>query len=259
MTGGEEPVFSSTLGNWDQGALTNGAQTLQAAAVSKTDTKGGYSSSSLQLDVPAGIQEGSQSYSPDLAYDYVYHYPAAETAQLPSKEDEPYNYDSVNAVQPSTWSSASYMTGGEEPVFSSYTGNWAQAAPVETLAYPSYVAGSTLDSTSSEAAAQPVSFQPLKKAPQLPSTQLLQRPKKVRDQSASTYIIQSKGGYRRSSKMFSKKKYSSGFPPPSPSGLMALRPKSEAVKGMWWPLGHQSVVFLFFPTVYGWLYGLHLQ
>ena len=45
-------------------------------------------------------------------------------------------------------------------------------APVETPAYPSYVADFGLDSTSSKAAAQPVLFKPLKKAPQLPSWSL---------------------------------------------------------------------------------------
>ena len=137
---------------------------------------------------------------------------------------DPSKYDSMNAVQPSTWSSASYMTREEEPVFSSHTGHWAHVAPVETPAYPSYVADFGLDSTSSKAAAQPVLFKPLKKAPQLPSSKWLQRPKKVRDQTASTYIVQSKGSHRRSRQMLSKKKYFSGFPPLPPFVLMALRP-----------------------------------
>ncbi|XP_059929557.1 uncharacterized protein LOC132473424 isoform X3 [Gadus macrocephalus] len=222
-TGGEEPGFS----NMGQAAPTIGAQTLQADTVSSSDTNGGYYSSALQLDV----QAGSQSYSPNLVYEDVFYYPDAETAP-PSKEGD--RYDSANAVQPSTLSSASYMTKEEQPVFSSHTGDWAHVAPVETPAYPSFVADFGLDSTSSKTAAQPVLFAPQlpsskwlqrpKKAPQLSSSKWLQRPKKARDQTASTYIVQSKGSHRRSRQMLSKKKYFSGFPPPPPFVLMALRP-----------------------------------
>jgi hypothetical protein len=224
----EEPVFSSNAGDWAQAALNIGAQILEAEAVPSIDTKGGCSSSSLHLDLPAGVQEGSQSYSPNLVDEAVYQYPAAETAHLPSEQSDLSDYNSVNVVQPSTWSSAPYMTREEEPVFSSHTGHWAHVAPVETPAYPSYVADFGLDSTSSKAAAQPVLFKPLKKAPQLPSSKWLQRPKKVRDQTASTYIVQSKGSYRRSRQKLSKKKYFSGFPPPPPFVLMA-----ETVRGKW--------------------------
>ncbi|CAL8264555.1 unnamed protein product [Gadus morhua 'NCC'] len=224
MTREEEPVYVSNSGDWAQAAQTISEQTLEAEAVPSTDTKGGYSSSSLNLNFQAGVQEGSQSYSPNLVDEAVYQYPAAEAEQLHSEGVDPSKYDSMNAVQPSTWSSASYMTREEEPVFSSHTGHWAHVAPVETPAYPSDVADFVLDSTSSKAAAQPVLFKPLKKAPQLPSSKWLQRPKKVRDQTASTYIVQSKGSHRRSRQMLSKKKYFSGFPPPPPSVLMALRP-----------------------------------
>ncbi|CAL8239702.1 unnamed protein product [Gadus morhua 'NCC'] len=224
MTREEEPVYVSNSGDWAQAAQTISEQTLEAEAVPSTDTKGGYSSSSLHLDLQADVQEGSQSYSPNLVDEAVYQYPAAETAQLYSEGVDASKYDSMNAVQPSTWSSASYMTREEEPVFSSHTGHWAHVAPVETPAYPSDVADFGLDSTSSKAAAQPVLFKPLKKAPQLPSSKWLQRPKKVRDQTASTYIVQSKGSHRRSRQMLSKKKYFSGFPPLPPSVTMALRP-----------------------------------
>ena len=224
----EEPVFSSNAGDWAQAAPNIGEHILEAEAVPSTDTKGGYSSSSLHLDLPADVQEGSQSYSPNHVDEAVYQYPAAETAPLYSEGVDASKYDSMNAVQPSTWSSASYMTREEEPVFSSHTGHWAHVAPVETPAYPSDVADFGLDSTSSKAAAQPVLFKPLKKAPQLPSSKWLQRPKKVRDQTASTYIVQSKGSHRRSRQKLSKKKYFSGFPPPPPFVLMA-----ETVRGKW--------------------------
>ncbi|CAL8264556.1 unnamed protein product [Gadus morhua 'NCC'] len=185
------------------------------------------------------------------------------SSKLHSEGVDTSKYDSMNAVQPSTWSSASYMTREEEPVFSSHTGDWAHVAPVETPAYPSYVADFGLDSTSSKAAAQPVLFMPLKKAPQLPSSKWLQiskeapqlpsskwlqgskkapqlpsskwlqRPKKVMDQSAATYLVQSKGGHIRGRQVFSMKKYFSGFPPPPASVLMAMKPKSETVRGKW--------------------------
>ncbi|XP_030205677.1 uncharacterized protein LOC115537783 [Gadus morhua] len=224
MTREEEPVYVSNSGDWAQAAPTISEQTLEAEAIPSTDTKGGYSSSSLNLNFQAGVQEGSQSYSPNHVDEAVYQYPAAETAQLYSEGVDASKYDSMNAVQPSTWSSASYMTREEEPVFSSHPGHWAHVAPVETPAYPSDVADFGLDSTSSKPAAQPVLFKPLKKAPQLPSSKWLQRPKKVRDQTASTYIVQSKGSHRRSRQMLSKKKYFSGFPPPPPFVTMALRP-----------------------------------
>ncbi|XP_056463750.1 uncharacterized protein LOC130403425 [Gadus chalcogrammus] len=224
MTREEEPVYVSNSGDWAQAAPTISEQTLEAEAVPSTDTKGGETSSSLNLNFQAGAQEGSQSYSPNLVDEAVYQYPAAEAEQLHSEGVDASKYDSMNAVQPSTWSSASYMTREEEPVFSSHTGHWAHVAPVETPAYPSFVADFVLDSTSSKAAAQPVLFKPPKKAPQLPSSKWLQRPKKVRDQTASTYVVQSKGSHRRSRQMLSKKKYFSGFPPPPPSVLMALRP-----------------------------------
>ena len=228
MTREEEPVYVSNSGDWAQAAQTISEQTLEAEAVPSTDTKGGYSSSSLNLNFQAGVQEGSQSYSPNLVDEAVYQYPAAEAEQLHSEGVDASKYDSMNAVQPSTWSSASYLTREEEPAFSSHTGHWAHVAPVETPAYPSDVADFVLDSTSSKAAAQPVLFKPLKKAPQLPSSKWLQRPKKVRDQTASTYIVQSKGSHRRSRQMLSKKKYFSGFPPPPPFVLMA-----ETVRGKW--------------------------
>ncbi|XP_030205684.1 uncharacterized protein LOC115537789 [Gadus morhua] len=224
MTREEEPVYVSNSGDWAQAAQTISEQPLEAEAVPSTDTKGDYSSSSLNLNFQAGVQEGSQSYSTNLVDEAVYQYPAAEAEQLHSEGVDASKYDSMNAVQPSTWSSASYLTREEEPAFSSHTGHWAHVAPVETPAYPSYVTDYGLDSTSSKAAAQPVLFKPLKKAPQLPSSKWLQRPKKVRDQTASTYIVQSKGSHRRSRQMLSKKKYFSGFPPPPPSVLMALRP-----------------------------------
>ncbi|XP_059929525.1 uncharacterized protein LOC132473414 [Gadus macrocephalus] len=224
MTREEEPVYVSNSGDRAQAAPTISEQPLEAEAVPSTDTKGGYSSSSLNLNFQAGAQEGSQSYSPNLVDQAVYQYPAAEAEQRHSEGVDASKYDSMNAFQPSTWSSASYMTKEEQPVFSSHTGDWAHVAPVETPAYPSYVADFGLDSTSSKAAAQPVLFRPLKKAPQLSSSKWLQRPKKARDQTASTYIVQSKGSHRRSRQMLSKKKYFSGFPPPPPFVLMALRP-----------------------------------
>ncbi|CAL8237661.1 unnamed protein product [Arctogadus glacialis] len=229
MTREEEPVYVSNSGDWAQAAPTISEQTLEAEAVPSNDTKGGYSSSALNLNFQAGVQEGSQSYSPNLVDEAVYQYPAAETAQLYSEGVDASKYDSMNAVQPSTWSSASYMTREEEPVFSSHTGHWAHVAPVETPAYPSNVADFGLDSTSSKAAAQPVLFKPPKKAPQPPSSKWLQRPKKVRDQTASTYIVQSKGSHRRSRQMLSKKKYFSGFPPLPPIRAYG----SETVRGKW--------------------------
>ncbi|CAL8283505.1 unnamed protein product [Boreogadus saida] len=229
MTREEEPVYVSNSGDWAQAAQTISEQTLEAEAVPSTDTKGGYSSSALNLNFQAGVQEGSQSYSPNLVDEAVYQYPAAEAEQLYSEGVDASKYDSMYAVQPSTWSSASYMTREEEPVFSSHTGHWAHVAPVETPAYPSYVADFGLDSTSSKAAAPPVLFKPPKKAPQLPRSKWLQRPKKVRDQTASTYIVQSKGSYWRSRQMLSKKKYFSGFPSTGPIRAYG----SETVRGKW--------------------------
>ena len=69
--------------------------------------------------------------------------------------------------------------------------NWAQAAPVETPAYPSYVADLTMDSTSSKDD---------------------QRPQKERDAVASTYLVQSKSVYGRGRQVYSWKKYFSGYP-----------------------------------------------
>ncbi|CAL8305308.1 unnamed protein product [Merluccius merluccius] len=132
------------------------------------------------------------------------------------RKADPSNYDFVNAVQPSMLSSASHVSK-EEPVFYSNSGNWAQAAPVESPASPSHA--TALDSTSRKVNAQPARFQPGKKVPQLPSTQQLEMPQKVSKLFPSTYIVQSKGGYRRGKKVSSKTRYSSSVSPPPPFGL----------------------------------------
>ncbi|CAL8236392.1 unnamed protein product [Arctogadus glacialis] len=260
MTGGEEPVFS----NMGQAAPTFGAQTLQADKVSSSDTNGGYYSSALQLNV----QAGSQSSSPNLVYEDVFHYPDTETAPLPSKEGD--RYDSANAVRPSTWSSAHYMSGGAEPVSKWLQGfqkapqlpsskwlqgskkapqlpssKWLQGSKkAPQLPSSKWLQGSKkaprLPSSKwlqgSKKAPQLLSskwLQGFEKAPQLRSSKGLQRPKKVMDQSAATYLVQSKGGHIRGRQVFAKKKYFSGFPPPPPSVLMAMKPKSETVRGKW--------------------------
>lgn len=187
----------------------------------------GYSvfpSSELSTDpIPPLYQStnsGSQSFSPNLD---VLYYPSVENPQLPSKEGSPSNYGSVNAAQPSTWSSASYVSREEEPVLSSNSANWPQAA-VSSPASPSY--GTDLDLTKRKVTAQRPRFQPGNKVPQLPSTQL-EMPQEVSYLFPSTNIVQSKGGYRRGRKMYSKARYSRTFPPPAPIGL------KEPRKGNW--------------------------
>ncbi|CAL8271601.1 unnamed protein product [Lota lota] len=99
-------------------------------------------------------------------------------AQLPSKEGDPSNYDTVNVIQPRTWYSAPYMTREEEPVFgAAWAPNWARAAPVETPAHPRSAADLASACTPSKAAAEPVRIKPvIKDPPKLPSTQRLAMP-----------------------------------------------------------------------------------
>ncbi|KAJ3601183.1 hypothetical protein NHX12_032156 [Muraenolepis orangiensis] len=205
----ENPVSSSNAEYWAQAAPSSNG----GAASSSSGITGGDFSTSQNLN----FQDDSQSYSPNLD---DLKYPSAEDAQLPSTEVSPSNYDSVNAVQPSPWSSASYMTR-EEPLFSN-SALWVQAAPVESPASPSYGTELTLDSTSSEVAAQPAYFKPVA-VPQLPSTQQLATPQKVSKPVPSTYIVQFKGGYRRGSKVYSKSRYHKNASPPPPVGLKGPR------------------------------------
>lgn len=245
------------------------AQTFETEPVSSS---GGLDSSQI-FHSHAGVKGGSQSYSHNL---YDFKYPSAEESKLPPGEH----------VQPDMWSSASYETPVEDPVFSSYAADRAQAAPtsniaqtlvaeasgtkgsvfdsfqnldtqadvkdassyspyydsfkqpaqnadiyfkevgasrpqaapVESLSSPSYVRDLTVDSSS-----KPVRVQTVMVRPQLPSAQQLQMPQKVREPFRSTYVVQNQGGYLRGRKVYSKIRYSTGFPPPPPHVLKGLR------------------------------------
>lgn len=91
--------------------------------------------SSQSLDFQVGVENGSQSYSPNLVYEDVFHYPSAGDAELPSKEVGHSNYDSVTALQSSMWPSASSDSKDEEPVFSTNLVDWAPAASTANNAW----------------------------------------------------------------------------------------------------------------------------
>ena len=164
-----------------------------------------------------GLQSGeSQGYSPN----FEAQYPSSEKAQHSSEETGPTDYNSVNAVQPSSSTSLPFEST-EVPVFSGASAYWAQAAPIETPAFPSYGSDVVLDSTSSKVASQPSRFH--KVAPQLPSTHQLATPQEKRMSLPSTYIVQSSGRYGRGRNVNRNTRYYHQGPPPASFGLKRQR------------------------------------
>ncbi|CAL8283501.1 unnamed protein product [Boreogadus saida] len=133
---------------------------------------------SLEID-RAGDTQG---YSPN----FEAKHPSSENAQLPSKEVGPSNYNSDGAVQPSSGPSRPFESK-EVPVVSSGSAHRAQAAPIETPAFPSYGTHFGLDSF------------------------------------PYTYIVQSSGRYGRGRNVNRKTRYYKKGPPPASFGLKRQR------------------------------------